>query len=58
MLSLRHNRDTNNNQQQENSKISNRNDQIQGIKGQQHKNVNMTWDCWKFSRHPFATEKF
>ena len=39
-------------------KVSNRHYQIQGIKDVQHKNVNVTWDYWKFPRHPVAATKF
>ena len=31
---------------------------IQDIKHVQHKNVNMSWDYWKFPCHPIAAEKF
>ena len=37
---------------------SNRNYHIQDIKDMQHKNVNISWGNWNFTRHPFSAEKF
>ena len=31
---------------------------IQDIKHVQHKNVNMSWDYWKFPCHPVASKRF
>ena len=58
VLSLPHTRDKNNNKQQENAKISNHHYHFQDIKDVQHKNVNATWDDWKFPMHPVSIEKF
>ena len=58
MLLLIHDRDTNNNKQQENSKFSNRRCHTQEIKYVQRKNVNMTWYYKKFPRHPVTAENF
>ena len=58
MLSLLHTRDSWNNKQQENSKFPNRHYHNKDIKYVQHKNLNITWYYWNFSRHPFAAEKF
>ena len=58
MLSFLYNRDTKNNKRQENAKMYNRHYHIKDIKYVQHKNINTTWDYWKFPWHPVAEEKF
>ena len=41
-----------------NYQVSNRNYHIQDKKDMQHKNVNMSWDNQKYTRHPVAAKKF
>ena len=49
--------DTKNKKIKENGNISNQSYHIQDIKDVQHKNINMSWDYWKFPRNPVAAEK-
>ena len=58
LLIVTHTRYTNNNKQQENEKFSDRSYHVQDIQDMKHKNINMSWDYRKFSRHPVAAEKF
>ena len=56
VLSLLHTRDKKNNKQQLKGKFSNHHYHIQDVKYVQHKNINMTWDFWRFPRNPVAEE--